>query len=214
VSEKLRTFDLSREEEQSKLNYLNSLETYLRTKTDYTKIAAPTSVGISESNILSSVAKITALAIERQSLEYTVKEGNLLFKDIDRQIDAEKNVLLETINTTKRTISSNLNIINGHIARLEAQLSGLPEDQQQFLKIQRKMDLSQEAYNIYLSKRGEAAIVKAANVSDITTIDEAKDIGGGLIGPNKSLNYMMGLMIGFFTPMFLIFVIFLLDNTI
>src|SRR5690606_6547986 len=115
MSEKLRTFDLSREEEQSKLNYLNSLETYLRTKTDYTKIAAPTSVGISEGNILTSVAKITALAIERQSLEYSVKEGNLLFKDIDRQIDAEKNVLLETISTTKRTISSNLNIINGNI---------------------------------------------------------------------------------------------------
>src|SRR5690606_25537938 len=152
------------------------------------------SVGISEGNILTSVAKITALAIERQSLEYSVKEGNLLFKDIDRQIDAEKNVLLETISTTKRTISSNLNIINGNIARLEAELSGLPEDQQQFLKIQRKMDISQEAYNIYLTKRGEAAIVKAANVSDITTIDEAKDIGGGLIGPNKSLNYMMGLM--------------------
>src|SRR5690606_20679396 len=43
---------------------------------------------------------------------------------------------------------------------------------------------------------------------------EAKDIGGGRIGPNKSLNYMMGLMLGFFIPMFLIFVIYLLDTTI
>ncbi|MDX1318481.1 MAG: polysaccharide biosynthesis tyrosine autokinase, partial [Xanthomarina gelatinilytica] len=96
----------------------------------------------------------------------------------------------------------------------EAKLSGLPEDQQEFLKIQRKLDISQEAYNVYMDKRSEAAIVKAANVSDISIIDEAKDIGGGLIGPNKSLNYMMGLMLGFFIPMFLIFVIFLLDHTI
>ncbi|MEO8773224.1 MAG: polysaccharide biosynthesis tyrosine autokinase [Gelidibacter sp.] len=93
-------------------------------------------------------------------------------------------------------------------------MSNLPEDQQEFLKIQRKMNISQEAYNIYLTKRGEAAIVKAANVSDISTIDEAKDIGEGRIGPNKSLNYMMALMLGFFIPMFLIFVMFLLDNTI
>ena len=52
-------------------------------------IAAPTSVGIEESNILSSVGKITNLAIQRQNLEYTAKEGNVLFKDLDRQIDAE-----------------------------------------------------------------------------------------------------------------------------
>ena len=34
--------------EESKLDYLNNLEIYLNTKTDYTKIAAPTSVGIEE----------------------------------------------------------------------------------------------------------------------------------------------------------------------
>ncbi|MEO8773225.1 MAG: hypothetical protein ABI371_02740 [Gelidibacter sp.] len=117
VSGKLRALDLIREEERTKLNYLNALENYLRTKTDYTQIAAPTSVGINESNILSSVAKITALAIERQTKEYTVKEGNLIFKDIDRQIDAEKNVLLETIGNTKRTIGINLDGINGNIAK-------------------------------------------------------------------------------------------------
>ena len=214
ITEKLRGFDLRKEEEQTKLNYLDFLENYLRTKTDFTKIAAPTSVGITEGNILSSVAKIQALASERQSKEYTVQEGNLIFKDIDRQINAEKNVLLETLAATKQTIGLNLNSLNNSIARLERDLADLPEDQQQYLKIQRKLNMSQEAYNIYLTKRGEAAIVKAANVSDIASIDEAKDIGGGRIGPNHSLNYMMALMVGFFSPMFLIFVVFLLDNTI
>ncbi|MCH7525347.1 MAG: sugar transporter, partial [Bacteroidetes bacterium] len=214
VSGKLKAFDLKKEGEQSKLDYLNSLETYLRTKTNYTKIAAPTSVGINERNILSSVGKIIALAIERQNLEYTTREGSPLFKDLDRRLDAEKNVLLETIDATKNTIGIQLNTINRNIANLEAKLSGLPEDQQQYLKIQRKMDISQEYYNLYLAKRGEAAIVKAANISDITVIDEAKDIGGGLIGPNKSLNYMMALMVGFFTPMLIIFILFLLDTTI
>ena len=100
---------LSKEQEQSKLKYLNTLETYLRTKTDYTNIAAPTSVGINEGNILSSVAKITNLSIERQNLEYTTKEGSSLFDDLDRRINSEKNVLLETINSTKHTIGVQLN---------------------------------------------------------------------------------------------------------
>ena len=214
VSTRLREFELEKEGEQTKLNYLNALETYLQTKTNYTNIAAPTSVGIIEGNILSSVAKITSLAIERQNLEYTTREGSSLFKDLDRQIDAEKNVLLETIDATKNTIRSQIISLSGSIAILEGKLSGLPEDQQQFLRIQRKLDISQESYNVYSSKRSEAAIVRAANVSDITAIDEAKDIGGGRIGPNKSLNYMMALMVGFFAPLFVIFIIFLLDNTI
>ncbi len=214
VSVQLKDFDKEKQVIQSKLNYLNSLETYLNTKTDYTMIAAPTSVGIEESNILSSVGKITNLAIQRQNLEYTAKEGNVLFKDLDRQIDAEKNVLLETLQSTKSTINIQLNSINKNIIKLESELSNLPEDQQEYLKIQRKLDISRESYDVYQSKRGEAAIVKAANVSDIIIIDEAKDIGAGLIGPNKNLNYMLALMIGFFTPMFFIFINYLLDNTI
>ena len=177
VSVQLKDFDKEKQVIQSKLNYLNSLERYLNTKTDYTMIAAPTSVGIEESNILSSVGKITNLAIQRQNLEYTAKEGNVLFKDLDRQIDAEKNVLLETLQSTKSTINIQLNSINKNIIKLESELSNLPEDQQEYLKIQRKLDISRESYDVYQSKRGEAAIVKAANVSDIIIIDEAKDIG-------------------------------------
>jgi uncharacterized protein involved in exopolysaccharide biosynthesis len=214
ISAQLRGYDKEKEGVNAKLSYLNNLERYLNTKTNYTEIAAPTSVGIDDANILSSVRKIITLAAERQNLEYTTKEGSGLFKDLDRHMDSEKNVLLETISATKKTIGIQLTIISRNIVNLEAKLSGLPEDQQEYLKIQRKLDISQEAYNIYMVKRSEAAIVKAANISDITVIDEAKDIGGGRIGPNKSLNYMMGLMLGFFIPMFLIFALFLLDSTI
>ena len=76
------------------------------------------------------------------------------------------------------------------------------------------MELSQEAYNVYLAKRSEAAIVKAANVSDIVVIDSAKDIGGGRIGPNMSLNYMAAIIGGGALPMLIIIILFLLDTHI
>ncbi|MCF7568948.1 polysaccharide biosynthesis tyrosine autokinase [Sabulilitoribacter arenilitoris] len=214
VSEKISDLELKEEESQSKLQYLEILEDYLKTKTDYTKIAAPTSVGIEENNISTSVSKITALAIQRQELQQLVQEGSTSLQDLDGSIDAEKNVLLETIASTKKTIRIQLDRIRNNKANLESRLNELPEDQQQYLKIQRNLDISQEAYNVYMSKRSEAAIVKAANISDISVIEAAKDIGGGLIGPNKNLNYMMALLIGFFGPFALVFILFLLDNTI
>jgi tyrosine-protein kinase Etk/Wzc len=204
VSERLREYEVNKTEINSKIDYLSSLQTYLETKTDYTNIAAPTSVGIEEASIVASVQRIIDLSITRQKLEYTTRETSSQFRNIDRQIDAEKNVLLETIKETKKTFGRQLNSINSTIVTFEAKLSKLPKDQQEFLKIQRKFNISEEVYNVFQAKRSEAAVVKAANVSDINVIDEAKDIGGGLIGPNKRLNYLIALFVGILFPLIVI----------
>ena len=214
ISDELKEYDFKKREINTTIEYLNSLEKYLLTKTDYTNIAAPTTAGINETNIVASVRKIIDLSTERQKLQYTTKESSDLFKDIDRRINAEKNVLLETINSTVRTLRIQLNTVNNTIANLEYKLSELPQDQQKFLKIQRKFNLSDQAYNIFQAKRGEAAVVKAANVSDINVIDEAKDIGGGLIGPDTKMNYIIAIFVGILIPLAFIVLITFLDNNI
>ncbi|MEP1487160.1 MAG: polysaccharide biosynthesis tyrosine autokinase [Algibacter sp.] len=214
VSSKLQDFELEKEVENKKLNYLYLLEEYLNKKTNYLDITAPTSVGIEEVNIINSVAKINGLSIERQNLESIAKEGSELFKPLDRKITSEKSVLLEIIKATKRTINSQIEVLNNRIGSLQNKLGKLPESQQNYLRIQRKLDISQETYNVYLAKRSEAAIVKAANVSDISVIDAAKDVGEGPVGPNRRMNYLMALLLGVFVPAALIFIVFLLDNSI
>ena len=52
VSEKLRGYDLQKDNINEQINYLDLLETYLRTKTDYSNIAAPSTVGITDGNIV------------------------------------------------------------------------------------------------------------------------------------------------------------------
>ena len=214
LTSKLQEADFKQTESQSKLDYLSSLENYLSTKTNYADISAPSAVGIDDGNIISSVERITSLSIHRQTLEYTTREGSGLFKDIDRKISAEKNVLLELISSTRKTIQFNLSVVNRDLAKLENKISELPEDQQQLLKIQRQYNLNEETYNVFLTKRGEASVVKAANVSDIIVMDEAKDIGGGLIGPNRDLNYFIALFVGILIPLVYIFIIVFLDNNI
>ena len=214
INERIKTYEATIEADDLKLTYLNALEGYLNNKTDYSEIAAPSSVGLEEGGISSGVTNITALAIERKNLEYTTQASSPLFLDIDRKIEAEKKVLLETLKTTRALIQVNSNRIRKSIAIYESKLGRLPEDQQEFLRLQRQMELSQEAYNVYLAKRSEAAIVKAANVSDIVVIDSAKDIGGGRIGPNMSLNYMAAIIGGGALPMLIIIILFLLDTHI
>lgn len=47
-----------------------------------------------------------------------------------------------------------------------------------------------------MAKRTEAELVRAANVSDVYVIDEAKDTGGGGTSRDSNLNYLMALLIG------------------
>jgi capsular polysaccharide biosynthesis protein len=62
-------------------------------------------------------------------------------------------------------------------------------------------------------KRSEADIVKAANLSDVHFIDPAKDVGGGLIGPKTSVNYILALFLGILIPL-LLYLLFSLSITL
>lgn len=214
INSRLNNLDLQKEVLNRELNYYNTLENYLITHADYREVPAPTVAGISESSIVNGVGQIVSLAQQRNKLEYSYKEGAPIFKDIDRQIDAVKIVLLENITSTKGLKNQDLSRINNEIYRYEAEIIKLPKDQQELLKIERRYKLSQGTYNLFLDKRNEAGLVKAANVSDVLVIDPAKDTGGGRVGPNTQLNYIMAALFGFLVPFMVVFVLTFFDNRI
>ncbi|PVW16443.1 polysaccharide biosynthesis tyrosine autokinase [Marixanthomonas spongiae] len=206
INTKLNSLDLRKEEVERKISYYNTLEDYLENRTDYRNVPAPSVAGIQEGSIVSGVGRIVSLAEERNRLQYSYKEGAPVFADIDRRIDAVKRVLLENIRSSKELITEELSSINRNIARYESEIRGLPKEQQELLKIERRYSLSQGSYNLFLSKRSEAGLVKAANVSDVLVIDKAKDTGGGQIGPNTQMNYVMALLLGLLVPLAFIFI--------
>lgn len=206
LNEKLNALDLRKEAAARELDYYNTLQEYLVTRSDYRDVPAPSVAGISESSVVAGVGKIVSLAEQRNKLQYSFKEDAPVFSDIDRQIDAVKIVLLENIRSSKSLMNEEIRTINRDIGRYEAEIRKLPKEQQELLKIERRYNLSEGTYNMFLAKRSEAGLVKAANVSDVLVIDPAKDTGGGQIGPNTQLNYMMAGLIGFFVPILLIFV--------
>ena len=205
INAKLNELDMQKEAVNRELNYFNTLQEYLVMRSDYRDVPAPSVAGISEASVVSGVGKIVALAEERNKLQYSFKEGAPIFNDIDRQINAVKTVLLENIRSSKSLKTQELTNINRNISQYEGQIRKLPKEQQDLLNIERRYNLSQGTYNLFLAKRSEAGLVKAANVSDVMVIDSAKDTGGGKIGPNTQLNYMMAGLLGLFIPMLIVF---------
>ncbi|MCZ8227927.1 tyrosine-protein kinase [Flavobacterium sp.] len=212
-SDKMLQFDLERDEITRKMAYCNSLKAYLKSSVDYSKLPAPSVAGIEDPNIVVNVSKLIALSTQRSEMAYAVKSEKI-FKDFDNQMMAIKNVLLENITTAKQTLQYDLATINSKIGASESAIKQLPEDQQELIKIKRKYDLNDNIYNTFLQKRSEADIVKAASLSDIHFIDPAKDVGGGLIGPKTSVNYVLALFLGILMPLIVVLIIFFINNSI
>jgi len=131
ISDQLTNYDTRKDALTQQITYYNQLENYLRTRTDYTKVPAPSVALIDEGSISAGVAKIIELAVSRSNLAYTAKEGNPAFRDLDRRIDTEKAILLENIASSKGIINSQVNSVNQSIAQAEAQLRKFPKEEQE-----------------------------------------------------------------------------------
>nr|WP_315217697.1 polysaccharide biosynthesis tyrosine autokinase [uncultured Flavobacterium sp.] len=212
-SDKVLEYDVKKDEINRKITYYNSLKSYLKSSVDYSKLPAPSVAGIEDPNIVVNVSKLISLSTQRSEMAYAVKSEKI-FRDFDNQMEAVKKVLLENIATAKAALQYDLAMVESKINEAESTIKQLPEDQQELIKIKRKYDLSDNIYSSFLQKRSEADIVKAANLSDIHFIDPAKDIGGGLIGPKTSVNYVLALFLGLLFPLLMVFVIFFVNNAI
>jgi capsular exopolysaccharide synthesis family protein len=212
-SDKILEFDITKDEVNRKMAYYNSLKSYLNNSVNYAKLPAPSVAGIEDPNIVVNVSKLIALSTQRSEMAYAVKSEKI-FKDFDNQMEAIKNVLLENIATAKASLQYDLAMVSSKINETESTIKQLPEDQQELIKIKRKYDLSDNIYSTFLQKRSEADIVKAANLSDIHFIDPAKDVGGGLIGPKTSVNYVLALFLGILIPLIFVFAIFFINDSV
>ena len=212
-NDQLMKYDLEKDEVERKIEYLNSLKNYLKSVVDFSKLPAPTVAGITEPNININVSKLIALSLERSELGYSIK-GDIYYERIDNEINSIKKVLLENINSYKNVLQYDLNLANKKIDKIEREISNLPEDKQEWLKLSRKYNLSDNIYNNFLQKRSEASIVKASNLSDIQPIDSAKDVGGGLLGPKTGVNYVLAFFVGLIVPLVFVFFIFFISNSI
>lgn len=213
ISENLLDYDVQKDAISRKLAYYTSLNNYLVKSVDFSKLPAPSVAGIDDPNIVIGVSKLISLSAQRSELKYAVKSDKI-FRDFDNQMEAIKKVLLVNIVQAKAAQQYDLNLISAKIAQTQNTIKQLPEDKQALLKIKRKYDLNDNIYSTFLSKKSEADIVKAANLSDIHFIDPAKDTGEGLVGPKTGINYILALFLGFLIPLLFVLGIFFVNNAI
>ena len=212
INDKLSKFEIEKDNTNRQLAYYSNLKTYLETSERFTELPAPSIAGVSDGNILANISKLNALSVQKSKYESTVRSDAAIFGDINRQMEGLKAVLLENISSATNGLRREMEFINSKIAETNSKIRKLPKDQQHMLNIERQYALSEQTYNVFLAKRGEADIIKSASVSDILVIDPAKDTGAQPIDLKLSSRYVFAVVGGFLPPLLLAFLVTFFDT--
>lgn len=214
IFEKTTGLDEIQVQLRDRIAYLENLEEYVRTHSDYSKIPAPAIINIEDGSISSMVGELTDLSIQQKVLIGEVTENHPSLILLNEQLETTRYVLLENIASLKQAIQVNLRNSYQRFNSYNSDLTKLPAKEQQLINFERKYRLTESNFVFLMQKRYEADIAIAASVSDISVLDTAKDTGQDYVLPRVQFNYMIALLLGILLPLMVIILKEVLDNRI
>ncbi len=200
--------DIKAKHLQDRLDYFIGLDSYIRSHEsfDANSVPAPAVVEMEDSKISQSIGVLVAKSKAKETLLQTVTPDYPPLKALESEIQLERNTLLENISNLKSETSKSLNKINRRLNSNQHKLRKLPQKEQKLLSFERKYAITEQNYNYLKQKSYEAGTAIASNVSDIKTIDTAKDTGQKPIRPNTLYNTLLGVLLALLLPMLYILI--------
>lgn len=180
--------------------YYDYVSDYLIKNSNFSNLNVPASLGIQDPLLNSLVSELITAQSQRSNLIENNQEKNPLVQKLGIQIENVKKTISENIAAASKTTSISIDEMNKRIKKTEADISRLPLTQRKLGKIERKYRLNDAIYNYLLEKRAEAKITKASNLPDDVIIEPAKKVGLNPVSPNKQLNILIALFLGFSFP--------------
>jgi tyrosine-protein kinase Etk/Wzc len=149
------------------------------------------------------------LATAQSQFDVLIKnnqERNPMVSRLRIQIRNLKSTISENITTAVRANDMAISELQNRLEQLDNRIIRLPATQMQLGGIERKFNLNDAIYNYLLEKQAEAKITKASNLSDIVVIEPAHMVGSLPVSPNKKVNYLIALVMGFGIPIAFLFI--------
>ncbi|KEO73449.1 GumC family protein [Anditalea andensis] len=202
IFERLEALERERGEAELRIKYYQTLQTYLSNE-QLNDLVAPSVIGIQDPLLNSLVINLAELQSERVRLSANFSDQTPAVREVKSKIQSTRQALLENVNSA---LSNNENLmaqLNQRVRNVERDINALPETERNLLGIQRQFTINENIYVYLLQKRAESEITKASNIPNNTILDYAR-AGNIPVAPKRTLNLLVGFILGFVIPIVII----------
>ncbi|MEI9947095.1 MAG: polysaccharide biosynthesis tyrosine autokinase [Chitinophagaceae bacterium] len=205
--DKMTEADKAINEQQLKLAFAETVENYLKDKSNkYNQAVVPSSLGLEDITLNELVSDYNKAQLKRQALlDAKVPLANPAVKQAEGQIEKLRESVLENLKNIKSSYVDVIGTLNKRSSTEQAQLKVLPYKLKEFVEIQRQVATRLALKSLLENKQVEAAIQRAATTSNSKVINLAtsSDIP---VKPNKRTIQIIAFLIGLGLPALFIFI--------
>lgn len=204
--ERMAEWDKTIGEQQLNANMVDMLNTYLIDKKNQFSVVVPSTLGIQDVTLTALISEYNKAQLERQAkLEGNIPVSNPVIKGLEGQIEQLRQSIVENLRNIKL---SYLDIIANLQKRSSSDLSqfqSLPFKQKEYVEIQRQVTSKETLFNLLQGKREEAAIKRAATLSNSKVLDQAV-VSNAPVKPNTKAIQLIAALVGIGLPALMIFI--------
>lgn len=153
--------------------YYNYLESYLKDNTDYSAIISPQSFGIRDEIMIKLTQDLLELQQEKNNIVALGNQSNPVYKQIEARMEANKNMILRTIDGFKKSNKIMIENVNARLAELDKSSRELPTIQRKLIELERMHKLNERVYVNLMEKKADAEITRTAVTPDFRIVEPA-----------------------------------------
>ena len=198
IFERLQDLEKQKGETEVSLKYYQTLNTYLE-NSQGGELVAPSIIGVTDPLLNSLVNALAELQADQIRLKSNFSDQAPAVRENATRIINTKKQLQENVNLAIGNTENVLADLNNRIRLMQSDINALPKTERDLIGIQRKFTINENIYVYLLEKKAEAEITMASNMPKNSILDFAKP-GQDPIAPKKSLNLLIGLILGLIVP--------------
>ncbi|MEP2346980.1 MAG: GNVR domain-containing protein, partial [Algoriphagus sp.] len=198
IFERLQELEKEKGQAEINLKYYQTLRDYLLSD-QRGEMMAPSVVGVTDPLLNSLVQAYSELQAQQERLSANFTELDPSVRENATRIQSTKRQLQENVNSALANTNNLISDLNGQIRMLDIDINSLPETERNLISIQRQFTINENIYIYLLQKKAEAEITKAANMPKNSVLDFAK-ASQTPVAPKRSLNLLIGLILGLILP--------------
>lgn len=198
-------------ETETQLKVVNTMIDYLQG--NKTENLIPANILTADVDASDVINQYNNLVLERNRLLKTAGEKNAMVLAIDKKIASLRSTVSASLQQLKTSLQIKKNDLARQNAIVEGRISQIPTQEKEFRIIARQQQVKEALYLYLLEKREETAISLAVTEPNAKVIDDANSTNSP-VSPNRSVVYLVALVLGGLIPFGIIYLINFFDNKV